>query len=1006
MKRSVLYLLLALSNGSAAWGYEADDHWTRTATEGPIGVGGSVGLPAILTWSFVPDGTPIPGNNGGTTPSNLRNFLDTNWPGGSGSDLTQRPWFEIFEQAFDRLGALSGLTFVYEPADSGIAFADTTAARGALGARGDIRIGGKSYGSGSNTLASNYGPDYGEMMINTDKASFFRGTFDDFRGFRNTIMHEAMHGVGIAHVESSTSGFLIEPILSTSFDGPQLDDILALQRLYGDVYEKGFDNNASRRATPLGVVSTTQSQTVGANGGTTTVSDAHTDFISIDDDSDVDFFRFTLQESVDVTLSLTPQGTTYSVGRQGQTQASFNSAALNDLTLALIDRDGFTTLATSATGGLGAGETIVRQLEPGDYFVKVTGVQNDIQLYKLQVSAAVMTSDALVWMAATNNEWDNGVTANFTNRFGPDTFRDGDQVVFDDRAASHDVLITQDVAPASIAVEGADDYVFSGPGGVVGGSLRVGPGAALELANSGNSYAGETEIAGGTLKITGDAGALVSDVTIASGGLLVLDPSEAGAMASLITVDAGGTLQIGTAASERNVFPDVPAGVVNDGTVRVLDSERISRISGGGHLIVEQVGVELADNNAFNGLVTVKSGAVADVTDAAGLGADLERTVVEAGGAVRVDLDGALSEGFSLSGAGGGLGALRFAAGRNMDLLAEVSLTSGDVAIGVEQAADIEMTGLVSAATAAELTLDVAESALLQLNNGVVLAGGGLTKRGRGAAAVRGTVMEISGADVQEGRLLLGGSGAFDGEFLVAQNAVLELNDPTTFSETTVLTGGGQVAGVVTMAGTIAPGPEAAQLEFTGDLTLMSTSLVQLEAGGLTAGETFDQLAVLGAATLGGTFELAIEPTFTLSSGDMFEVLRAGEVLGAFDALSLPALDAALAWDVAYLPTSVVLTVTPAAATAPADFNGDGVVDAGDLQVWAAGFGGSAESGPLAGDADGDLFVDGRDFLTWQQSITPVSTSAAAAVPEPHSLAGALLGCLLLPALRRTSPHD
>src|SRR5688572_29525648 len=113
MRRSLLILLLVASSNCAAWAFEADDHWARTATEGSIGSSSSVGLPATLTWSFPADGTLIPGNSSGTTPSNLRSFLDTNWPGGSGPDLTLRPWFPIFEQSFARLGALSGLTFVY-----------------------------------------------------------------------------------------------------------------------------------------------------------------------------------------------------------------------------------------------------------------------------------------------------------------------------------------------------------------------------------------------------------------------------------------------------------------------------------------------------------------------------------------------------------------------------------------------------------------------------------------------------------------------------------------------------------------------------------------------------------------------------------------------------------------------------------------------------------------------------------------------------------------------------
>jgi probable HAF family extracellular repeat protein len=66
----------------------------------------------------------------------------------------------------------------------------------------------------------------------------------------------------------------------------------------------------------------------------------------------------------------------------------------------------------------------------------------------------------------------------------------------------------------------------------------------------------------------------------------------------------------------------------------------------------------------------------------------------------------------------------------------------------------------------------------------------------------------------------------------------------------------------------------------------------------------------------------------------------------------------------------------------PSDFNGDRVVDADDLALWASSFG-SVEF--LAADADEDGDVDGADFLLWQQALTPSSTTAAG-VPEPSAL--------------------
>ncbi len=153
-----------------AQAYIADSRWSSTATNGSTG---AQGTPITITWSFAPDGTLIPGNTSGTTPSNLLNMLDANWGvGPGGSDLTQRPWFPIFSQSYDRLSALSGVTYVYEPHDDGHNFSNSNIGRGVLGTRGDVRLGGKSYGSGSNTLASNYYPNFGDMMINTDKASY------------------------------------------------------------------------------------------------------------------------------------------------------------------------------------------------------------------------------------------------------------------------------------------------------------------------------------------------------------------------------------------------------------------------------------------------------------------------------------------------------------------------------------------------------------------------------------------------------------------------------------------------------------------------------------------------------------------------------------------------------------------------------------------------------------------------------------------------------------------
>ena len=304
-----LGMLLAGMIGPAAllYAFEAHDRWNNTASNGGTG---STGTPVTITWSITADGTSIPDGTA-QVDSDLIEMLDFEFGAGpGGSDYTQRPWFSIFADSFDRLSELAGLDYVYEPADDGASF--TVGNFGLLGVRGDVRIGGRPYPSSSSTLAANYYPDYAEMLINTDRGSYFDSTANNFRAFRNTLMHEALHGVGISHVDPDSPRFLMEPIISTTFDGPQLDDLLGMQRLYGDVLEKGGGNNTFASATPLGQIGELQAASIGQSGGNTMILPTETDFVSIDDDSDIDFFSFALADDLNIAIDLMPQGASVS----------------------------------------------------------------------------------------------------------------------------------------------------------------------------------------------------------------------------------------------------------------------------------------------------------------------------------------------------------------------------------------------------------------------------------------------------------------------------------------------------------------------------------------------------------------------------------------------------------------------------------------------------------------------------------------------------------------------
>lgn len=370
--------------------------WDRTASSGSIGR--VQGTPANLTWGIVRDGTSITGSREGTSPSDLVAMMDSLYGASATGDLQDAPWFRFFEESFDRWSELSGVTYTYEPNDLGAPIRNTSGSQtGVVGQYADSRIGGHFVGTsstGGNILAYNYFPNHGDMVIDTDDASFFGNTFGDSRRLRNTIMHEAGHGLGFNHLESNNSAQLMEPFIQTSIDGPQIDDILAAHRNYGDFFEKAGGNDSFRRSEVLGAFGDGDTWAIGTDGNNRTVGRTDTDFISIDDNSDVDFFTFTVSEPSLIDIDLTQVGGAYSEGPQDGDQTTLDTSTLNRLELQLLRLDGSGVILEAE------GERVEAQrLEfiteyvvlPGEeYFVRVSGTENNVQLYQLDLAFAAL----------------------------------------------------------------------------------------------------------------------------------------------------------------------------------------------------------------------------------------------------------------------------------------------------------------------------------------------------------------------------------------------------------------------------------------------------------------------------------------------------------------------------------------------------------------------------------------------------------------------------------------
>ncbi|MBL8822039.1 MAG: matrixin family metalloprotease [Planctomycetia bacterium] len=367
--------------------------WTNDLAS-PQPQGYSQGSPAVITWGFMQLNTPI--NDGNNAPNNLQTFLNGIYGGG------QAQWQPLFQSVFDRWSAVSGVSYVFEANDDGQAMTNTSGSpAGSLGIRPDIRIGGKLIDGNSNVLAYNYGPNHGDMVIDTGDNFYSNNLANNSRALRNVVAHEHGHGLGMPHLESNNASFLMEPFINLGFDGPQHHDILAAHRSYGDFNEKSFagqGNDVFGRATAMGNIAVGNSASVGNSARTLVVAPTAVDFVSIDGSSDTDFYSFSVTSASRVDVLLEALGFNYNATPQnGGGNVAWSTLDRSNLALALFDTDGITLLASANLTGLGGNESLFFILNAaGTYFVRVTGTDNpdasalDTQFYGLTVSISAI----------------------------------------------------------------------------------------------------------------------------------------------------------------------------------------------------------------------------------------------------------------------------------------------------------------------------------------------------------------------------------------------------------------------------------------------------------------------------------------------------------------------------------------------------------------------------------------------------------------------------------------
>jgi hypothetical protein len=177
------------------------------------------------------------------------------------------------------------------------------------------------------------------------------------------------------HVCPANQTKLMEPFVSTGYDGPQLDDVLNGHRHYGDPTEPNDDLPVAIDMGPINA----------------------TDFyaltnVSIDDNSDIDIFRLDLTERAALTFLVGPDAAQYRTGPQTQSCSGgtlVDYRSIQDLKIDIYSSDNLIIpLASANSEGAGGVDTLIVDLEDaGLYYVIVSAASNVNNVQRYQVTA-------------------------------------------------------------------------------------------------------------------------------------------------------------------------------------------------------------------------------------------------------------------------------------------------------------------------------------------------------------------------------------------------------------------------------------------------------------------------------------------------------------------------------------------------------------------------------------------------------------------------------------------
>ncbi len=270
---------------------------------------------------------------------------------------------------------------------------------------------------------------------------------------------------------------------------------------------------------------------------------------------------------------------------------------------------------------------------------------------------------------------------------------------------------------------------------------------------------------------------------------------------------------------------------------------------------------------------------------------------------------------------------------------------------------------------------------------------GGLTNNG--ALAVSFGTSDIHGpiTNSATGSIVISGNANVTFYDDVANSGAINAANGTTAVFFGALTGNGVGgSGTVFLEGDTRPGFSPGVMSFGGDVHMGFFHNLTAELGGLTPGSGFDQLAVSGDVSLGGTLDITGFGGFIPQPGMAFDIITfGGNLAGVFSNVVNSTGLAGLILNVTSDADSVNLILDGLAG----DLNLDGFVGIADLNIVLGSWNQNVSTGIWQlGDPTGDGFVGIADLNevlgNWNAGTPPVHASTN--IPEPGTLVLFMLG--------------